>query len=600
MIPEATIARIRESANLVEIVREHVPTLKKRGRNYLARCPFHQERTPSFNVNPEMGVFKCFGCGAGGDVFKFLMLTENLTYPEAIRKIAGRVGIAIEEEKSEIVSAEAREKQVLYGLLEDAARFYHRHLMESKDAEAARAYLAKRGLTSESLIQFAIGFSPASGVALRDAASGKGWSIDTLEKAGLVRKKDGGRVHDAFWNRIMFPIWDTQGRIVAFGGRAMGDALPKYINSSETPVYSKSRHLYGLFQGLATVRKERHVVILEGYMDVVTCHQFGLAHATATLGTALTDDHVRLLRRYADRVTLLFDPDAAGAQASLRGGELLVADGFTVDVVTLPEGMDADEVLVKNGRTALEQYLSNAVPFMDYFIASTQKRHPGLAPETKLAIAREVLPVIHKIKDPLLQDEYLARLANTLRVEKAILGQQMKRLKLEPAERAQAAPPATFKAPAASTLLSIEEEMIMIVLQHPSEEVGRLLAEVEWLDKRCAEVWQIARTKLPDGALQISEVISALTEEIREWLTPLVLQERQYPHPNIVLAELAGAWRRQKEAALWKELKPEIDSMIEGRIPRDARKERLFHDLSRRLKGSKSEENTLREAPLHG
>src|ERR1019366_9122614 len=156
MIPEDTIARIRESVNLVEIVREHVPTLKKRGRNYLARCPFHQERTPSFNVNPEMGVFKCFGCGAGGDAFKFLMLTEGLTYPEAIRKIAGRVGIVIEEEKSETVTAEAKEKQVLYGLLEDAARFYHRHLMESNEAETARAYLAKRGLTPESLVQFAI------------------------------------------------------------------------------------------------------------------------------------------------------------------------------------------------------------------------------------------------------------------------------------------------------------------------------------------------------------------------------------------------------------------------------------------------------------
>src|SRR5882724_1537182 len=337
MIPEVTIARVRESANLVDIVREHVPTLKKRGRNYLARCPFHQEKTPSFNVNPEMGVFKCFGCGTGGDVFKFVMLTEGLTYPEAIRKIAGRVGIAIEEEKSEALTEDAKQKQVLYGLLEDAARFYHRHLMESHEADAARAYLAKRGLTEATLVNFAIGFAPASGTALRDAASKKGWSLEVLEKAGLVRRKDGGRIHDAFWNRIMFPIWDNQGRMVAFGGRAMGDAMPKYINSSETPVYSKSRHLYGLFQGLATLRKERRVVILEGYMDVVTCHQFGLDCTAATLGTALTEDHVRILRRYADHVTLLFDPDAAGAQASIRGGELLVADGFTVDVVTLPD-----------------------------------------------------------------------------------------------------------------------------------------------------------------------------------------------------------------------------------------------------------------------
>src|ERR1035437_678552 len=192
MIPETTIARIRESVNLAELVREHVPTLKKRGRNYLARCPFHQEKTPSFNVNPEMGVFKCFGCGVGGDAFKFLMLTEGLTYPEAIRKIGGRVGIPIEEEQSEAVNAEAKEKQVLYGLLEDAAKFYHRNLMESSETAEARAYLAKRGLDSASLVKFAIGFAPASGVALRDAAAKKGWAIEILEKAGLVRRQDGG------------------------------------------------------------------------------------------------------------------------------------------------------------------------------------------------------------------------------------------------------------------------------------------------------------------------------------------------------------------------------------------------------------------------
>ena len=600
MIPEDTIARIRESVNLAEIVREHVPTLKKRGRNFLARCPFHQERTPSFNVNPEMGVFKCFGCGAGGDAFKFLMLTEGLTYPEAIRKLATRVGITIEEEKSEALTVEAKEKQVLYGLLEEAARFYHRHLLESKEAEAARGYLAKRGLTAESLVQFAVGFAPASGIALRDAAVRKGWSIELLEKAGLVRKKDGGRIHDAFWNRIMFPIWDTQGRMIAFGGRAMGDAMPKYINSSETPVYSKSRHLYGLYQGLSTLRKERHVVILEGYMDVVTCHQFGLHHTAATLGTALTEDHVRTLRRYADRVTLLFDPDAAGAQASLRGGELLVADGFTVDVVTLPDNVDADEILVERGRPALEQFMKNAVSFMDYFIAAAQKRHPGMAPETKLAIAREVLPVIHKIKDPLLQDEYVSRLANVLRVEKAILGQQMKRFKLSPAERL---PPSALEAeqkPVGTGLLSIEEEMILVLLHHPSQEAERLLAGIAWLDSRCAEVWNLARTKLSAGTLQLAEILSGVPDEIRDWLTPLALQQRQYAQPNVVLEELAGSWRKQREAGVWLDLKQEIDSMIEGRIPLDPRKVQEYNDLSKRLKGSKPDFNTLREAPLHG
>lgn len=600
MIPEATIARIRESINLAEIVREHVPTLKKRGRNYSARCPFHQEKTPSFNVNPEMGVFKCFGCGVGGDAFKFLMLIEGLTYPEAIRKIAVRVGVTIEEDQSETVTAEAKERQVLYGLLEDAARFYHRCLLESQEAAEARAYLAKRGLDQASLEKFAIGFAPASGVALRDAASRKGWSIDILEKAGLVRRKDGGRIFDAFWNRIMFPIWDVQGRIVAFGGRAMGDAMPKYINSSETPVYSKSRHLYGLFQGLPTLRKERRIIILEGYMDVVTCHQFGLDCAAATLGTALTDDHVRILRRYADKVTLLFDPDAAGAQASLRGGELLIGDGFAVDVVTLPDGMDVDELLVQRGRGAVDGCLDQAVSFIDYFIAAAQKRHPGLAPENKLAIARDVLPVIQKVKEPLLQDEYLGRLANTLRVEKAILGKQMKRSKAGADDRPVLSALATLSKPAGSSLPSIEEEMILVLMRYPSEQAERLLKDVLWLDDRCAQVWNAARTKSPGGTFTITEVLSAVPELVQEWLTTLVLQERTYAQPMTMLEDLCAAWRRQKESQEWQGLKLEIDSMIEGRIPLDAQKVQTYHDLSKRLKGSKPDPNAFREAPLHG
>ena len=601
MIPEETIARIREGANLVEIVREHVPTLKKRGRNYTACCPFHQERTPSFNVNPEMGVFKCFGCGTGGDAFKFLMLTEGLTYPEAIRKMASRVGITIQEEQSEAVTAEAKEKQVMYGLLEDAAKFFHRNLMEAAEAQEARAYLKKRGLTEETLAKFSIGFAPASGVAVRDAAARKGWSVEILEKAGLVRRKEGGRVHDAFWNRIMFPIWDVQGRMVAFGGRAMGDAMPKYINSSETPVYSKSRHLYGLFQGLATLRKGRRVVILEGYMDVVTCHQFGLDYTAATLGTALTDDHVWMLRRYADQVTLLFDPDAAGANASLRGGELLVEDGFTVDVVTLPDGIDADEILVADGRTALEIYMSQSVPYMDYFIAAMQKKYPGQAPETKLAIAEDVLPVIHKIKDPLLQDEYLGRLANTLRVDKAILGQQMKRLKMSPEDRAAAAKKqAAPLKPAVSSLLTIEEEMIRLAIQNPGEHAAKTLESVVWLDKRCAVVWEMARTKMAAGTLQIAEVLTGVPEEVQEWLTPLVLQERHYKRPDVMLEDLVTAWQRQKETLDWHDMKDAIDSMIEGRIPMDALKIQQYKDLSKRIKGSKPDVNTLREAPLHG
>jgi len=588
MIPEDIIARVRESTHLVEVIRESVPGLKKSGRNFLARCPFHQEKTPSFNVNTELGLFKCFGCGVGGDIFKFVMLQEGLTYPEAIRKMASRVGIEIEEDRREVVTGEAQERQSLYGLIEEAAKFYHRYLLESSEAEAARAYLAKRGLSEASIQAFSIGYAPTSGSALRDAAVKKGFSIEILEKAGLVKRREGsGRISDHFWNRIVFPIWDSQGRMIAFGGRAMGDAIPKYINSPETPIYSKSRHLYGLFQGIASLRKKRHIVILEGYMDVVVCHQYGFDITAATLGTALTEEHVRLLRRYADHVTLLFDPDNAGVAASMRGGELLIAEGFTVDVVTLPDGKDPDELLVESGTGALEQFLQSAVPYMDYLLAHTMKAHPGLSPESKLAVAKEVLPIIRKMRDPLLQDEHLGRVAETLRVDKAVLGQQMKRAKGETVRI-----PETTEKPVVplvrKTVLSIEEEILLLAVSYPSEEMARKLTAVTWREPRCQTAWEWLSSCVAAGPFKLADHVASRPEDEQSWLLSLALEDRHYAKPDETLDALILAWARQTETLQLGALKLDIDAMITGQRPMDDAKVKQYHDLSKRLKGSNS------------
>jgi DNA primase len=585
VIPEDVIARVRESTDLVELVREQVPALKKAGRNFQARCPFHQERTPSFSVNREMGVFKCFGCGVGGDAFKFVMLTEGMTYPEAIHKLAARVNIPIEEERAENVTAEAKERQTLYQLMNEAAAFYHRHLMESADAKPVLKYLQERGLSAESLEKFQIGFAPASGSALRDAAQRKGWSSELLEKAGLLRRKENsGNTFDNFWNRIMFPIWDSQGHVIAFGGRAQGDAMPKYINSPETPIYSKSRHLYGLFQGLATLRKAREAVILEGYMDVAVCHQFGFARAVATLGTALTTEHLRVLRRYADTVILVFDPDAAGAMATLRGGEMLVADGFTVKVVTLPEELDADEVLIKYGAERLETCLANAISFFDYSLALALKRNPAVAPEGKLAVAKDLLPLIQKVRDPLLQDEYLTHLANTLQVDKLALGRQLKVLRTKPDREAAGAPAKRIEVP--STLTTLEEEILLLALLYPSAAMADALTGFPWRDTRCQQAWDVLGTQVSTETLHIADAINKLSQELQDWLTPLVMEQRSYRDPMDMLKRFIGDWQRHQESGELDKLRDEINSMLEGRAPLDAQKVEYFKDLSRRLKGS--------------
>jgi DNA primase len=482
--------------------------------------------------------------------------------------------------------------------MEEAARFYHRYLLESNEAEPARVYLNSRGLTTETIQKFSIGFAPATGSALRDAAQKKGYGSSTLDLAGLIRTKEGsGRTYDHFWNRIIFPIWDVQGRVVAFGGRAMGDAMPKYINSPETPIYSKSRHLYGLFQGMATLRRARHAIVLEGYMDVATCHQFGIDVAVATLGTALTDEHVRLLRRYADHITLLFDPDAAGAQAALRGGELLVSEGFTVDVVVLPDDVDADEILVREGRAALDSYLQKATPFMDYFLARMMDRHPGLTPEAKLAVAKEVLPLIRRLKDPLLQDEHLGRVAAALRADKGVLAQQMKRAKADNESTSIPTKAATVSVPAKmGAVLPLEEEILLLALLYPTDAVYQMLVELPWQDERCRETWMAVCDQVRRGIVNVSEVLAGLPEMTQQWLTQLALQQRIYPHPEIVLAGFIEALHRQREGQQMQYLKAEIDRMIEGKTPMDTRKIQEYNDLSRRLKGSRPS----REAPLHG
>jgi DNA primase len=598
MIPDDVIARVRESTDLVELVREHVPALKKAGRNFQARCPFHQERTPSFSVNRDMGVFKCFGCGVGGDAFKFVMLTEGLTYPEAIRKLASRVGIQVEEARPELVSAESRERKALFEVIEGAARFYHRHLLESAEARPVREYLARRGLSPETIEQFQIGFAPSSGNALRDAAQRKGWSEAILEKAGLLRRKEGSATtFDHFWNRIIFPIWDLQGRGIAFGGRALGEAMPKYINSPETPIYSKSRHLYGLFQGLPALRKGRHAVILEGYMDVAVCHQYGFTMTSATLGTALTPEHVRLLRRYADNVTLLFDPDAAGAQATLRGGELLVSEGFAVRVVTLPEGLDPDEILIRDGKEKLEACLKESVSFLDYCVNRSLGRNSSTTPEGKLEISKDILPLIQKVRDPLLQDEYLSRLADALNVDRGVLGRQLKTLKTKADRKDVAAAPANA-AEKSGPLQSVEEEILLLALLYPSAEVAESVAGFPWRDARCQQAWDVLGTDVAGGTLHLPEALPKLPQDLQDWLTPLAMEQREYRDPSEMLRRFIESWQRQRETVEMARLRSEIDSMLEGRIPKDAQKIESYNDLARRLKGTPK--NNEREATIHG
>jgi DNA primase len=410
MVPPETLELIRSRLDVVELVGEHVQ-LARAGRNLKGRCPFHQERTPSFIVSPERQTFHCFGCGEGGDIFSFVMKTENLTFVEAIEKLAARVGVKVEP--SQALGPQDKERLRMKEALEFAAAHYHETLKKDPSAEAARKYVASRHLNAASVEGFLLGYAPRSGK-LVEAARKKGFEEEILLKAGLAARRAEGTLRDYFFDRLMFPIRDAKGSVIGFGGRTLGDGEPKYLNSPESPVFSKGRVLYGLYEGAAAVRKSRRAHLMEGYMDVIATHQHGLKSACAPLGTALTPEQALLIKRYAESAFIVFDADAAGQSAAVRGAEIALTAGLAVRVATVPEGKDPDELLHAKGLPALEGALDAALDLVAFKTELLIKRAGELTPEAKSAIAKDVMGTIAQCPDDVLKDEWVRRLASRL------------------------------------------------------------------------------------------------------------------------------------------------------------------------------------------
>ena len=347
MIPDSIVDEVRERSDLAEVVGQ-VVDLKRAGREFKALCPFHQEKTPSFYVVPDKGFYKCFGCGAAGDVFDFLMNQGGLSFPEAVRRMADRVGVIVPEPTAERVDDPYRK---LYEAVAFAADFYERRLQESDDAERARRYLEKRGVDATAARRFRLGHAPGGGQVLREAAKTHGIDDDVLLTAGLIKESEkGDEPYDRLRNRVVFPITDMRGRVIGFGGRVLDDNdKPKYLNSPETPIYQKGRTLYGLAWAKHAIRREAAVLVVEGYMDFVSLSARGIENVIAPLGTAMTEEQAALLSRYARRALLLYDSDAAGLRATFRTADALLRAGVHALVVTLPEKQDPDSVAREHG-----------------------------------------------------------------------------------------------------------------------------------------------------------------------------------------------------------------------------------------------------------
>jgi DNA primase len=413
---------IRRRVDLVGLISQHA-ALKRAGRYYRGLCPFHHEKTPSFYVDPDRGLFHCFGCGAGGDLFDFVMRTGNLTFMEAAQELARRAGVPLET--SPEAARQASERDQLYRAL-DAAREYYEAQLRSRAGDGARAYLRRRGVSPEIAGRFRLGYAPAGWEGLLRALSQKGYGPAVLERAGLVQAREGGGHFDVFRDRLIFPITDLQERTVAFGGRALDDAQPVYLNSRETPVFAKGRVLYALAAAREAIREAGEALVVEGYMDALACHQFGFRHAVASLGTALSADQVALLRRFASRVVLVYDSDRAGEAAAERGLAVFEEAEVAARVAVLPEGDDPDSFLRRAGPEAFGRLLAEALPMFEYRLERAQRRHDVTTREGKIALADELLTVIQTVANPVRKAEYLRTLAERFALPEEALRQRLR------------------------------------------------------------------------------------------------------------------------------------------------------------------------------
>lgn len=428
------IDEIRARTDIVEVVSRYV-TLKPSGKNLIGLCPFHEEKTPSFTVSPEKGIFYCFGCHAGGDVFSFLMKKEGLSFPDAVTALARQAGVAVSEGRTP--GGGAGPRQAVLEALTFAQSFYYRALWNWAGGERCRKYLESRGVTPEVAQRFGLGYAPRGWRALADALRQNGIKDEVALAAGLVartREHAGQgprtRLYDVFRDRLMFPIHDEWGRVVAFGGRALSENSggPKYLNSSETVVFSKGKALYGLYFAREAIRRQGFAVMVEGYMDVITCHQHGFENVVASLGTALTGGQARLLLRYAPKVVIAYDADSAGQAATLRGLDILQGAGCAVRVAEFPEGMDPDELIRSEGGTRrFEDAIAKSVTLMDYKLSRVTRKYDLGDPEQRLSAAREMVAVLAGCGDALERELYTKKVAAVLGFAEETLTQEVDR-----------------------------------------------------------------------------------------------------------------------------------------------------------------------------
>lgn len=465
-IPENKIEEVRQAADIVDVVSDYV-TLKRSGQNYFGLCPFHTEKTPSFSVNPAKQIFYCFGCGAGGNVFSFIMKIENISFPEAVLHLARKYNISIPLEKED--SEESRLKTAIYDANRFAAEFFHTNLLKTPSAQKARDYLEQRGFSQDMIEKFNLGWSPESWDGLIQGAKKRGISEKILKAAGLIVVNERGSAYDRFRGRLMFPIYQISGVVVGFGGRILEKEAKtaKYLNTSDTPVFQKGRVLYGLYQNREAIRKEDQVILVEGYADLISLVQFGIENVVASSGTALTENQANLMMRMTRNVVLLYDGDLAGAHAALRGVDTLVKAGLRVSVVALPPEHDPDSYVREFGAEKMKNLIKTAQDLIDFKIFAYNSEKSLDIPQNKTELLYQLAGTIGKISDEVLRNLYGQRVAAKLNLPERIVFREISRSQRQ--EKASAETPVTKIGDNVSKSASFlaERDLIRIAVEHP-------------------------------------------------------------------------------------------------------------------------------------
>jgi DNA primase len=495
MIPDEVVDEVRARADIVDIIGELVP-LKKFGKEYKARCPFHEERTPSFCVVPDKGFYKCFGCGKSGDVFSFVMERLGLDFVEAVKHVAARSGVEVREVSRQ--NDEEDPHRALYELNAFARDWFRERLLDPATGGVARAYLMGRGIDAPTAERFGLGYAPDEWRALRDAAARHGLDEGLMVEVGLLGRSDrSNEPFDRFRGRIMFPIEGVSGKVIAFGGRVIEGGerkdAPKYLNSPETPIYHKGNNLYGLSWARHAIRREGSAIVVEGYMDVVSLAAHGFENVVAPLGTAVTPEQAKLVGRYAQRIHLLFDSDTAGLKATFRAGDILLEEGLHPAVVTLPPGEDPDTMVRRHGAAALRAQMDNALDVLDRKLQILAEKDFFSSIERTRKAVDTLLPTLRAAADPTLRDIYVAKVADRTGVRRETLEAEMAKAAAGAPRVPRAEAPAA-PAPRAPRVpnLGAERTLLLLMTKNPEyvERAGEQLGAEDFVDPAYRAIFQ--------------------------------------------------------------------------------------------------------------